>query len=97
VNFKRKRNRAVLAMALVAVCVGFPQNGFSKDERAGLYAGPLSVVVETIVEKVKPVSENASDQLGETPQRYRGETSSRKNQAAQFEEKNPLSSPSTPQ
>ena len=90
-----KKNIFVIMM-LIAVCAGFPRSGFSKDERAGLYAGPLSVVVETLVEKAGAASEDATVPLSGAKQRYRGETRGCKKQTTEIEKKSPLSSPSTP-
>ncbi len=85
-----------MIMGLIVVCVGSPRNGFSKDERTGLYAGPLSVVAETLVEKAGSVSEDTAVLLSGAKQRYRGETRTDKRQANESEAKSPLSSPSTP-
>jgi hypothetical protein len=90
-----KKNIFVITM-LIVVCVWFPQSGFSKDERAGLYAGPLSVVAETLVEKAGSDSEDAAMPLRGAKQQYRGEMSDSKKRANEIENKSPLSSPSTP-
>ncbi|MFH0986098.1 MAG: hypothetical protein V1882_11325 [Candidatus Omnitrophota bacterium] len=83
-------------MMLVAVCVGFSQNGFAKDERNGLYAGPLSVVAEKLVETAGPASKDASEPAGEVKQQYRGKTSTTEDRADEDESRSPLSAPSTP-
>jgi len=77
-------------MVLIAACVWLPRNGFSEDKRAGLYVGPLSAAVETIVEKAK----SAPKDTPETQQQYRGETGMSKKRATEPETKSPLSSPS---
>ncbi|OGX10861.1 MAG: hypothetical protein A2351_07415 [Omnitrophica bacterium RIFOXYB12_FULL_50_7] len=87
-----KRNAAVFIMALIIACVWLPQNGFSEDERAGFYAGPLSVVVETLVEKAKSASDDAPEKLNQAKQQSRGETGVGKKRTSELE--NPLSSPS---
>ena len=91
-----RRNVAVFFVVLSAICVLLPRNGLSKDERTGLYAGPLSVVVETLVEKAKPDSQDVSEESGGAQQRYRGETGISKKRTTEPESKSPLSSPSTP-
>jgi hypothetical protein len=90
------KKKFFVIMVLIVVCAGFPRNGFSKDERAGLYAGPLSVVAETLAEKAGSTSEDAAVSLSGTQQRYRGETGVNKRRVNESETKSPLSSPSTP-
>ena len=93
-SLTKKRNATVFIVVLIAACVWLPRNGFSGDERAGLYAGPLSVVVETLVEKAKSASKDAPEQLSGAKQRYRGETGGGKKRVTEIETKSPLSSPS---
>ncbi len=90
-----KKNIFLISI-LIAICAWFPQNGFSKDDRAGLYAGPLSVVVETLVEKAGAASEDDAVPLSGAKPRYRGETGASKKRATEIETKSPLSSPTTP-
>lgn len=90
----RKRSAIVFVSVFTVACVWLPRSGFSEEERVGLYAGPLSVVVETLVDKVKSESKDVPDQSVGAPQRYRGETGSSKKQATKFEAESPLSSPS---
>ncbi|MFA5168452.1 MAG: hypothetical protein WC530_07980 [Candidatus Omnitrophota bacterium] len=94
-SFTRKRNAVIFITVLIAAYIWLPRNGFSEDKRAGLYVGPLSVAVETIVEKVKSASKDVPEQLSGTQQRYRGETGMSKKRATEPETKSPLSSPST--
>lgn len=42
----------VLIVALILACICFPSAGFSENQSAGFYAGPLSTAAETIVEAV---------------------------------------------
>lgn len=90
-SFTEKRNATVFIMVLIAACVWHPQNGFSEDERAGLYAGPLSAAAETLVGKAKSASKDTPEQLSRGKQQYRGETGVSKKQATERE--SPLSSP----
>ena len=90
------KKKIFVVMVLITIYAGFPRNGFSKDERASLFAGPLSVVAETLAEKVGSTSEDAAVSPSGAPQRYRGETGAGKRRANESEAKSPLSSPSTP-
>ena len=94
VRLTRKRIAIVFVVAFAMACGWLPRSGFSEDERVGLYAGPLSVAVETLVDKVKSPSKDAPEQSVGAPQRYRGETGISKKQTTKFETESPLSSPS---
>lgn len=66
----RKSGSVVLAV-LIVVLAGFPRSGFAKEKRVGFYAGPLSLVGETLVEKLKPATEETVSKAGEEPQQPR--------------------------
>ena len=93
-DFMIKRSVTVFMMVLIAACVWHPRNGFSEDKRAGLYAGPLSLVAKAIIETAGSASQDAPEQLSGAPQKYRGETPVNKKRAAEFDTNNPLSPPS---
>lgn len=89
---KRKKSMAMVAMALALF---FPGDGFSEDQSAGFYAGPLSAVAETVVVKSKSVPRKSS---GDMPrQEYKGASGSEIRRLAEFQDESPLSSSSGPQ
>jgi hypothetical protein len=83
-------------VVLVAIGVGFSQTGSAKDERDGLYAGPLSVVAEKIVETAGAASEAAPEPVVAAKRQYRGKTSATEDRADENGSRSPLSAPSTP-
>ena len=44
----------------------FPKPGYSEDQSAGFYAGPLSAVVKVISKKIKPGSKTGSSITSES-------------------------------
>lgn len=61
------KNKGVFVAAAMIVFVGSPDTACAQQKNAGFYAGPLSAVVETIVEtkKYQPGSDENSQETDE--------------------------------
>lgn len=84
---------SVFLAVLIAAFTWFPRSGFPEDKSAGFYAGPLSIVVETVVSTSKfaskstPQEEEAKLKNAQDFRSVKGERSEK------HDEEHPLSSP----
>jgi hypothetical protein len=55
------KKAGVITLGMVLACVWFPRSSFS--DNSGFYAGPLSVVAETIAEKTAEPAQDVTQKM----------------------------------